>query len=149
MNEEFLKYGKQTVFGDLSKGGLLFRFLSEYNRKFGEKKHNLSCSTCREDIWNNYLNLFKMKKSNSEYVLKAKYNGIQDGFSGQPLRNGEITEAQALNLIKTHPKGKDLFEFIPEKISEEPKEKKVAKKGSKKEKKETVKEFTQEIKENA
>jgi hypothetical protein len=149
MNEEFLKYGKQTVFGDLSKDGLLFRFLSEYNRKFGEKKHNLSCSTCREDIWNNYLNLFKMKKSNSEYVLKAKYNGIQDGFSGQPLRNGEITEAQALNLIKTHPKGKDLFEFIPEKVSEDTKEVKVAKKGTKKVKIQSIEVFSEEIQKEA
>ena len=61
MSEEYLKYGKQTVFGDLSKDGLLFRFLSEYNVIFGEKKHNLSCSTCREKLWNDYLNLFKME----------------------------------------------------------------------------------------
>lgn len=149
MNEEYLKYGKQTVFGDLSKDGLLFRFLSEYNAIFGEKKHNLSCTSCKNEIWNNYLNLFKMKTPKSEYVLKAKYNGIQDSFSGQPLRNGEITEAQALKLIKTHPKGKDLFEFIPEKVSEEQTEKKVAKKGGKKAKLESIEVVAEEIKENA
>jgi len=137
MSEEFLKYGKKTVFGDLSKDGLLFRFLSEYNAIFGEKKHNLSCSSCREKIWNNYLNLFKMKKSNTDYILKAKYNGIQDGFSGQPLRNGEITKSQALKLIKNHPKGEDLFDFIPENVSEDLKEKKAPK--SKVEKAKTVK----------
>lgn len=114
MSEEFLQYGKQAVFGDLSKDGLLFRFLSEYKLIFGKEKINLSCSKCKNDVWDSYTNLFKMK-TKSNYVLKAKYNGIQNGFSGQPLRNGEMTDEQALHLLKTHPKGKELFDKIPEK----------------------------------
>lgn len=113
MDAKFLEYGKIAVFRDTSKDGLFTQFLKEYRAEFGVKI-NPNCSSCRDTYWRNYLNLFKMTKKTANYVLKAKYNGIQLGFGGQPLRNGEITDAQAKELIKIHPKGVGLFEKIPE-----------------------------------
>tara|TARA_R110002049_G_scaffold309180_1_gene518126 strand:- start:15808 stop:16203 length:396 start_codon:yes stop_codon:yes gene_type:complete len=116
MTDEFLKYDMQTVFRDTTKDGLLFQFLTEYKKEFKTGSLNPSCKTCRSEMWNNYINLFKPKEmASSKYVLKAKYNGINLGATGQPLRNGEFTDKQALELLKKHPKGVDLFEVIPEK----------------------------------
>lgn len=55
-----------------------------------------------------------MKTENkSKYTLKAKYNGIQLGVNGQPIRNGEMTDKQAFELLKKHPRGAELFDVIP------------------------------------
>lgn len=114
MSDEFLKYGKTTTFRDTSKGGLFGQFLKSYSIEFGNKTLNPSCSSCRTEYWNNYLNLFKMKTENkSKYTLKAKYNGIQLGVNGQPIRNGEMTDKQAFELLKKHPRGAELFDVIP------------------------------------
>tara|TARA_R110000803_G_scaffold149081_7_gene214552 strand:- start:2364 stop:2795 length:432 start_codon:yes stop_codon:yes gene_type:complete len=134
MSDEFLKYGKETIFRDLSRGGLFAKFLKSYSEEFGNKKLNPACSSCRTEYWNNYLNLFKMKTENkSKYTLKAKYNGIQLGINGQPIRNGEMTDKQAFELLKKHPRGADLFEEAPVKV-------KAVKKAVKKVVKEEVKE---------
>ena len=115
MTEKFLKYDLQTVFRDKSKGGLLFEFLTEYKKEFNTGSLNPSCKICRKEYWTNYQNLFKMSDEiKSEYILKAKYNGIQLGVNGQPIRNGEMTDKIAKELIKKHPHGKNLFSFIPE-----------------------------------
>ena len=114
MSEEFLNHSYKTVFSDTSKGGLLFRFLTEYRNHFKTGKLNPACSTCRVEYWTNYINLFKIKKmEKSKYILKSKYNGINLGATGQPLRNGEFTDEQAKELLEKHPRGKELFEFIP------------------------------------
>lgn len=111
MDSKFLNFGSVTVFKDKTKGGLLSQFIKEYVKHFGGN-FNLSCPKCKTKYWENYKNLHKMK-STSKYVLKAKYNGIQLGVNGQPLRNGEMTDKQAKELISKHPKGKDLFEKYP------------------------------------
>lgn len=122
MNDEFLKKGFKAVFSDTSKDGLLFNFLIAYKKKFKTNSLNPSCSSCRMEYWTNYINLFKnIKMEKSKYILKKKYNGINLGATGQPLRNGEFTDVQAKELLKKHPKGADLFQFIPE---EKPKPKK-------------------------
>ena len=55
-----------------------------------------------------------------DFVLKAKYNGIQIGANGQPIRNGEMTNEIAIELMEWHPLGKGLFDVCPtdEELSE-------------------------------
>ena len=52
-------------------------------------------------------------KPTKKYVLFAKYNGIQLGHAGDPMRNGEMTESQAKELLEKHPHGAKLFSKIP------------------------------------
>jgi len=50
----------------------------------------------------------------TEFVLKAKYNGIKSKTTGRPCRNADLTDEQAIDLIENHPHGKNLFNFIPD-----------------------------------
>lgn len=52
-----------------------------------------------------------MKKS--QYQLKGKYNGL-DG-----LTNDTLTNAQAEKLLKTHPRGVDLFAKLPKELQKQ------------------------------
>lgn len=126
MDAKYKDIGLKAVFSDKTKDGLFVQFLREYEREFGEKI-NPSCPKCRARYWDNYLKSFEMaieKKAKSGYVLKGKYNGIQLGHGGKPMRNGEFTDAEAKKLIKIHALGEGLFSVIPE----EPKKKAPAKK---------------------
>ena len=115
MNSKYKEKGYQAVFRDSSKNGLLFEFLTEYKATFGGGKLNPNCSSCRAEYWDNYLNLFTMAtEKKSSYLLKAKYNGINLTPQGRPLRNGEMTDEQAKELLEKHPAGASLFDFIPE-----------------------------------
>ena len=60
-----------------------------------------------------------------DYVLHAKYNGIQLGRNGQPIRNGEMTNKIAKELLEKHPRGAALFSKMPEIKEETPEPKKV------------------------
>lgn len=113
MDAKFKDIGMKAVFADTSKGGLFLEFNKDYKKSFG-KNINVSCPKCRVEAWEKYLKSFEMSKSGN-YELKAKYNGIQLGFNGKPLRNGEFTDAEAKKLIKDHPKGEGLFSKVPEK----------------------------------
>lgn len=65
-----------------------------------------------------------MNETKSLYKLKQKYDGILLGFGKKGrLTNDNMNDKDALFLIKNHPKGKELFDFIPE--IEEPKTKKI------------------------
>lgn len=117
MTEEFLKHGKESTFRDRSRGGLFTKFLIQYNKEFGVSKLNPSCPSCRRDYWNKYLKLFEMKKKvQCSYTLHEKYNGISLNFGGRPIRNGEMTNEQAKELLNKHPHGAKLFSVIPELI---------------------------------
>lgn len=48
-----------------------------------------------------------------DYRLKAKYNGIQLGTNGRPIRNGEMNNKIAKELLENHPHGKELFDVMP------------------------------------
>lgn len=127
MNGKFKDIGMKAVFSDLSKDGFFVNFAREYKSQFG-KIINVGCPSCRAKAWDDYLKLFKMEKSKSNYELKAKYNGIQLGFNGKPMRNGEFSDPEARKLIKLHPKGEDLFSIVPKKeVKKELKEPKKAK----------------------
>jgi len=127
MNAKWKDIGMRAVFSDKSKDGFFVQFLREYKKEFGSNI-NPSCPKCRHEYWENYLNLFKMAESKSGYVLKAKYNGIQLGHGGKPMRNGEFTDAEAKKLIKIHALGEGLFDKIPEEKKVEPKKKRATKK---------------------
>ena len=126
MDKRYKKYGQKAVFTDTSRNGLLVNFNREYKEKFG-KNINISCLKCRQEAWDNYLKLFEMSKSGN-YKLKGIYNGIQISFGGKPLRNGEFTDKEAKELIKTHPLGEGLFEVLPKEEPKKAPKKRVAKK---------------------
>lgn len=105
--------GKRAVFGDKSRNGLFSNFLKEYKEYF-KCSVSPSCPNCLSLYWRNYLNLFEMKKeTDCNFELKKKYNGIQIGHAGRPIRNGEMTDQVAIELMEKHPLGKDLFEKCP------------------------------------
>lgn len=111
-----------VIFRDKKRDGLLFQFLTQYKSEFGGVL-NPSCSSCRLDYWTKYQNLFNMKAEVvSLYRLKAKYNGMQLGANGQPIRNGEMTDAIAEELLSKHPAGALLFDVMPEPKAEVVKE---------------------------
>ena len=109
---------------------LFKEFSDDYLYLFG-KKVNKNCGVCWLDYWYNMIKKqetmgFVQKKetvSNTEYKLKAKYNGIR--FFGKMITQHGLTDTIAKKLIKDHPAGENLFDFIP-------KPKKTTKKATKK-----------------
>jgi len=111
---DWLKYDKGAIFRDKSKGGLLSIFLKEYKEQFGGSI-NPSCRKCLNSYYGNYINSLNMSELvKCDYELHAKYNGIQLGANGQPIRNGEMTNKKAKELLEKHPHGAKLFVKIPE-----------------------------------
>lgn len=49
-----------------------------------------------------------------KYKLKSRYDGISLGFNKGRVFNATMTEKQAKELKKSHPKGIDLFEIYTE-----------------------------------
>ena len=115
MRAIYKEYGKSRTYGDKSKGGLFSSFLKEYRDYFGVSV-TPGCNKCLTKYWSDYENIFIMSKQVIEcsFRLKAKYNGIQLGANGQPIRNGEMTNEIAVELLEWHPLGVDLFDTIPD-----------------------------------
>jgi len=114
MRSIYKEYGKSRTFGDKSKGGLFSSFLKEYRDHFGVSV-TPGCNKCLTKYWSDYENLFIMKEEvKCAFRLKAKYNGIQIGANGQPIRNGEMTDEIALELMNWHPLHEDLFDIVPD-----------------------------------
>lgn len=128
--KDLIKQSKEAIFRDKSKGGLLVSFAIAYQQETG-KKLNVNCGKCMTVAYNEMINKYTENMSTKivecDYELHAKYNGIQLGVNGDPIRNGEMTNAIAKKLLKEHPHGAKLFSKIPK---EEPKKtpKKVEKK---------------------
>jgi len=105
---------------------LTISFANDFFHLFGEKL-NVGCRKCLEASYKRMINFnFKeMKKDNDcEYLLKSKYEGIF--WKGNPIRNGDLTDKVAKDLLKNHKAGKDLFEKIPVEKAK-PKSKKIEK----------------------
>lgn len=123
---EILKNSKEAIFNDKRKGGLLVSFAVAYQKETG-KRLNVNCGKCITTAYNEMTNKFSEKMAKEpvqcDYELHFKYNGIQLGTNGDPIRNGEMTNAMARKLLKEHPHGAKLFKVIPE---EKPKTKKAA-----------------------
>jgi hypothetical protein len=108
-------YDKQTIWADKKRGGLLVSFLTDYREMFNQQV-NASCKKCFENYYNNYLNStgqMEIKKNECDYELLAKYNGMQIGHGGRPIRNGEMTNKIAKELLEWHPLGEGLFKVTP------------------------------------
>lgn len=117
MHEKYKQFGKSEVFRNRT---LLTEFLIEYKLFFKPNESlNPSCSSCRTKIWNNYLiniNKKPMEKKDikCKYRLKKKYNGII--FESNPVRNGEMTDEKAKELLLWHPAHELLFDVLPEEV---------------------------------
>lgn len=126
----------QTIWADKRKGGLLVSFLNDYKRLAHLVTVNASCGNCFKDYYKHYLDLTENKENMADvkcdWKLHGKYNGINLNTQGRPIRNGEMTNEQALELYTKHPRGKDLFEIIPNNIEELLTPKKAEKKPTKK-----------------
>ena len=109
-----MEYGRSKTFSDKSKGGLFSLFLKEYRNHF-KISVTPGCGKCLSKYWRDYTNLFTEMKTEVEckFRLKAKYNGIQIGANGQPIRNGEMTDETALKLLDWHPLHEELFDTCP------------------------------------
>jgi hypothetical protein len=111
---KWLKYDKHTIFSDKTKGGLLVNFIKDYQAEFGEKI-NISCGACWSKSYNKfYLKYTEMQeKTKCDYVLLEKFNGIKCKKTGKPRRNADLTNEQAIELLKSHPHGEKLFAVLP------------------------------------
>ena len=118
MNIKYIKLGYTHVFRNKA---VLSSFLIEYKKYFHTGNLNPSCSSCRSDYWSKYTKLFEMKKTvKCDYELHSKYNGINLGVNGRPIRNGEMTNEIAKELLDKHPRGSLLFSKIPVKKTRKP-----------------------------
>lgn len=113
--EKWLEYSQGEIFGDRSKNGLLANFLKDYSTYFGVSV----CATCIKQLNQYYQNFYKeftmaQEEIKCDYRLKAKYNGMQIGANGAPIRNGEMTNEIAQRLLEWHPDGENLFDIMPD-----------------------------------
>lgn len=132
--KDWKKYDKQTIFADKKKGGLFVTFLKEYRDEFNVEV-NADCPSCFNTYYSNYLKSLPMeepKKVKCDYRLKLKYENISLKYGGKRIRNRDLTNELAIELLEKHPHGAMLFDVIPKfKISKkdtEQKEKEVIKK---------------------
>jgi hypothetical protein len=133
--KKWINFDKGTIFRDKTRGGLLVNFLKDYKQEFGGSII-AGCMKCLESYHYEFTKKYIMEQveKTHDFELKQKYNGIQLGANGDPRRNGEMTEAQAIELLKKHPAGKDLFEVIPKSYYEVKVEVKESRKPTKKRK---------------
>lgn len=115
--KKLIKYSKETIFRDKKKGGLLVSFAIAYREETG-KKLSVNCGKCIATAYNEmtkkYSETMATKQVQCDWELHFKYNGIQLGANGQPVRNGEMTNKVAKELHDKHPHGAKLFCKIPE-----------------------------------
>ena len=119
MNKNWTKYDIQTIFADKRKGGLLVTFLKEYRDEFNVVV-NASCASCFKTYYKNYLNSIKPKekmgaKTTCDYELHKKYENITLKFGGDRIRNSDLTNELAEQLLAEHPHGAKLFSVIKKK----------------------------------
>ena len=118
----WLSVDKGAIFRDKSRNGLLSNFLKDYKNEFGGSI-NPGCRKCLNDYYNKFIKKYTMKNDTPlkcDYELHKKYNGIQLGVNGRPIRNGEMTNEIAKELLEKHPRGVLLFSKYPvEEVKEE------------------------------
>lgn len=114
----WLNIDKVVIFTGKDENGnrYLSQFLRDYKEAFGKEEINAGCPKCLDSYYTKFTkHLSKMgEKINSTYRLKAKYNGISLGFGSNVIvSNRNITDDLAEQLLKNHPRGKELFETMP------------------------------------
>lgn len=117
---DWLKIDKDTIFKGNDENGnrYLSQFLSDYKKIFSPADINAGCERCLNDYYQKlikHLPTMGKDKKKKEYVLKLKYNGIPLEFGSPVLvTNANVNEEYARKLIKSHPRGKDLFDVLPD-----------------------------------
>lgn len=118
----WLNLNKETIFKGKDEEGnrYLSQFLSDYKEVFKPAEINAGCTNCLNNYYHEmikHLNIMatQNQNKNSGYLLKAKYEGIPMAFGSRKLvYNHNLTDEIAKKMIEKHPKGKDLFQVIPE-----------------------------------
>lgn len=128
---DWRKLDKETILNGNDENGnrYLNQFLKDYQETFHPDTINAGCSKCLDGYYSKLMKHLNTmgEVEKTQYKLKAKYNGIPLEFgSSVHVSNANLTDALAKKLIKNHPKGKELFEVVPEEVV---KEKKTQKKG--------------------
>ena len=103
--------------GLLTRDPVLFQeFKIDYLNVIGTT-FETGCKSCFESQYEKfYTKLYIMpQERKTEYRLKAMYNGIP--FKGKIYNNPDLTDKAAEFLLKNHPAGEKLFDFIPTKTS--------------------------------
>lgn len=118
--KRWLKIDKATIFTGNDENGnrYLSQFLKDYQQTFNPDLINAGCQRCLEDYYHKFTKYLSTmsKDTKTEYKLKAKYEGIPLAFGSRTqVYNSNLTDEMAEELLKTHPRGKELFEVIPEK----------------------------------
>ncbi len=100
---DWSKIHKRSILKDRA---LLKEFTLDYKSKFG--KLNIGCGKCIDEA---YRKLTKKKMETPKFKLKRKYEGII--WKGQPVRNYDLTEKVAIDLLKNHNAKEKLFDIVP------------------------------------
>lgn len=114
--ERWKKYqAKEVQFGIDENGNRLISFFAQdYKIVMG----NEFCPSCNdfEIKFKNFINKLENMKDvkKTGFVLKAMFENITLFGSQQYFNNSNLTDESAIELIEKHPKGKDLFEVLPE-----------------------------------
>lgn len=111
---DWSKYNAEQV-RTKSVGGvrLALLFAQDYEKKFNQSVC-ISCSSNFAADFKKYV-MSDLPKQEALYRLKPMYDGISLGFNKGRVFNVTITEKQAIELAKNHPKGKGLFDIFTEK----------------------------------
>lgn len=99
------QFNIDTVFAASNGEGVRYLglFLKDYREVFGGTV-NAGCKRCINNYLQKFKSYMKTKKPNSEsqYVLKPKYEGLQIGLTGVFVNNKNITDDLAKKLLKVH-----------------------------------------------
>lgn len=118
---DWSKYKAEEVKnGNDENGNRLFSlFVQDYIKIF---KTDV-CPNCNDFPvkFQNFINKVKEmeNKNPCEFQLKKKYEGIPTSFGSQVyVTNENVSDELAIELLKNHPLGKELFETLPSNIDE-------------------------------
>lgn len=105
---------------DANGNRLISAFAKDYKRVFNQD----ICPTCKDfkDKFQKFLkkiqDMSNSDKKNTGFVLKKMYENIPLKFgSAIYVNNQNLTDDYAKELINNHPRGKELFDIIPENVN--------------------------------
>ncbi len=117
------KYKAEEVLTETDKNGnrLISAFAKDYKTVFNQD----ICPACKDfkEKFQKYLkkiqDMSNSNKKNSGFVLKKMYENIPLKFgSAIYVNNQNLTDDYAKELINNHPRGKDLFDIIPDNVED-------------------------------
>lgn len=123
MEIDWGKYQAAEVLSGMNENGS--RLISLFARDYKKTTGNDICHTCNSFItkFNSFIQKYYIMKKNENtcgFRLKPMYENIPSSFgSAVFVNNKNITNELALALLNNHPRGKDLFDIIPETVEED------------------------------